>query len=114
VLEGSARARDTRQRLALVKELLPKDSQTPGEAREQLAEHLRVMAGLLRDLAVLNSRADRRTLANTDLERELDALAGSFDSARAVSAFTAVDRAMVALDQNASPKIVADWLVLQV
>jgi DNA polymerase-3 subunit delta' len=114
VLESSGRARDARQRLALVKELLPREAQTPAAAREQLAGHLRVMAGLLRDLAVLNSRADRRVLTNTDLEGELAALTRSFDSPRAVSAFTAVDRAMVALDQNANPKIVADWLVLQI
>jgi DNA polymerase-3 subunit delta' len=114
VLETSARARDARQRLALVKDLLPRESQTPAEARDELGGHLRVLAGLLRDLAVLNSRADPRMLSNTDLEGELAALARSFDSARAVSAFTAVDRAMVALDQNAGAKVVADWLVLQV
>jgi hypothetical protein len=28
-------------------------------------------------------------------------------------AFTAVDKALGALERNASPKIVADWLVLQ-
>jgi DNA polymerase-3 subunit delta' len=115
VLESSGKARDARQRLALVKGLLPQSgSLTPAETRERLTGHLRLMAGLLRDLAVLNSRADRRMLTNTDLEGELAALTRSFDSARAVSAFTAVDRAMVALDQNANPKIVADWLVLQI
>ena len=43
----------------------------------------------------------------------LQGLAPSFDRARLVRAFAAVDRALGALDRNASPKIVADWLVLQ-
>jgi DNA polymerase-3 subunit delta' len=114
MLEASAKARDARQRLALAREIQARDSAPPAEAREHLAGQLRLLGGLLRDLAVLNSGADRRMLANTDLEGELAALARSFDSARAAGAFTAVDRALVALDQNASPKIVADWLVLQV
>jgi hypothetical protein len=43
----------------------------------------------------------------------LQGLVPAFDRARLVRAFTAVDRALGALDRNASPKIVADWLVLQ-
>jgi hypothetical protein len=38
----------------------------------------------------------------------------SFDADRAVQAFGAVDRALMALDRNASPKIVADWLAFQI
>ena len=115
ILQASARARDERQRLALAKDLLPKESgQSPAEARDQLAGCLRMVATLLRDVAVLNSRADRRMLANADLESELGALTRAFDRARAVRAFTAVDRALGALDRHASPKLVADWLVLQI
>jgi hypothetical protein len=32
---------------------------------------------------------------------------------RGLTAFAAVDRALAALDRNASTKIVADWVVLQ-
>ena len=53
-------------------------------------------------------------LANVDLRDELDALAPSFDSERALALFAAVDRAQSALDGNVSPKVVADWLALQV
>ena len=48
------------------------------------------------------------------LREELDALAKSFDSERALGLFAAVDRAQSALDRNVSPKVVADWLALQV
>ena len=37
----------------------------------------------------------------------------SFDSRRSADAYAAVDEALAALERNASPKIVADWLVLQ-
>jgi hypothetical protein len=43
----------------------------------------------------------------------LDTLSVAFDTGRTVRAFSAVDRALVALERNASPKIVADWLALQ-
>jgi len=33
---------------------------------------------------------------------------------RAIRAFATVDRALSALDRNASPKIVADWLALNI
>ena len=49
-----------------------------------------------------------------DLRDELDALVGSFDSERALGLFAAVDCAQDALDRNVSPKVVADWLALQV
>ena len=38
----------------------------------------------------------------------------SFDGDRAVRAFSAVDKALTALERNASPKIVADWLAFQI
>ena len=43
----------------------------------------------------------------------LERLAPAFGGDRGLNAFRAVDRALVALDRNASPKIVADWLVLE-
>jgi hypothetical protein len=52
-------------------------------------------------------------LANVDLRAELDRLTQSYDSERSVRAYTAVDQALAAIERNASPKVVADWLVLQ-
>ena len=52
-------------------------------------------------------------LGNADLEQSLTALARTFDARRSMSAYAAVDEALAALERNASPKVVADWLVLQ-
>ena len=82
--------------------------------RDELARRLRALASMLRDLGVLISRADERALANADLRAQLQRLQQSFDGDRAVRAFAAVDRALSALDRNASPKIVADWLAFQI
>jgi hypothetical protein len=82
--------------------------------RDELGRRLQLVSSMLRDLGVLLTRADERTLANADLKPALQRLAGAFDSDRAVRAFSAVDRALAALDRNASPKIVADWLAFQI
>ncbi len=37
----------------------------------------------------------------------------AFDGERVSRAFAAIDRALEAIDRNASPKIVADWLAFQ-
>ena len=58
-------------------------------------------------------RADVRALANPDLTQTLERLSQTYQGERGLRAFTAVDRALAALDRNASAKIVADWLVLQ-
>ena len=52
-------------------------------------------------------------LANADLAPQLRVLAKTFDTDRTVRAYASVNQALDALDGNASPKIVADWLVLQ-
>jgi hypothetical protein len=52
-------------------------------------------------------------LANADLESQLETLSSSFDAERSLRAYAAVDRALAALDRNASPKVVADWLLLE-
>jgi DNA polymerase-3 subunit delta' len=81
--------------------------------RDALAQTLRAVSSLLRDLGVLSARADDRSLANADLRQKLDALLRSFDRERILRGFSAVDRALDALGRNASPKIVADWLAFQ-
>ena len=71
------------------------------------------MSSLLRDLSILATGANAHLLANLDLEPGLTALARHFESSRAVRAFTAVDQAQDALERNVSPKVIADWLALQ-
>ncbi len=112
MLEQSARTSDPARRIESAKELIAKKSSAATE-RDQLAVCLRVMASLLRDLGILANRADVRSLANADLQGPLSRLAETFDSERSMRAFGAVDRALGALERNASPKVVADWLVLQ-
>jgi hypothetical protein len=63
---------------------------------------------------VLLARADERCLANVDMKPLLGDLQKHFDANRTVRAFSAVDDAVVALERNASPKIVADWVAFQI
>jgi hypothetical protein len=109
MLSQVAAATDPRQRLAAAKAL-------GGDKldREALGRRLRLVSSMLRDLGILLSRADERTLANGDIKPKLQRLMPSYDGERTVRAFSAVDRALVALDGNASPKIVADWLAFQI
>jgi DNA polymerase III subunit delta' len=112
LLAQVARARDPRARLDAAKDVVGKAPKGVGE-REALARQLRVMQGLLRDVGVLSSGSGERVLANTDVQPLLEQLQPAFGRERLVGAFMAVDRALGALDRNASPKIVADWLMLQ-
>ncbi len=118
LLEHAARVGDPAKRLEAARALTPKGStggnRTAAQVeRDQLALCLRSASALLRDLGVLATRSDARMLANPDLERELAPLAKAYGSERSMRAFLAVDRALAALERNASPKVVADWLVLQ-
>jgi DNA polymerase-3 subunit delta' len=112
LLEEVASVSDPARRLDAAKELTGKKS-TPAGERDQLAAMLRSMATLLRDLGILAVRANPESLANADLAEDLGRLTARFGSERSMRAFGAVDRALAALERNASPKVVADWLVLQ-
>ena len=82
--------------------------------RDALGQSLAALSSLLRDLGALAAHADERALANTDLRKKLERLLRAFDGDRVLRAFAAVDKAVDALGRNASPKIVADWLVFQI
>ena len=112
LLEQSARVSDPVRRIEAVKDFM--GSKTAGAAeREKLSACLRALASLLRDVSVLVEGGDPRVLANPDSRRELDAIARSFDSRRTTRAYQAVDDALLAVDRNVSPKVVIDWLALQ-
>ena len=111
LLNQAARVVDPARRLDSVRGLTGKA--TGSAERDQMATCLRAMASLLRDVGLLANRADPVTLANADLQDDLRRLAGVYDSERSMRAFGAVDRALAALDRNVNPKVVADWLVLQ-
>ena len=112
VLQETAQSTDAARRINLARDLTGGKG-TPAEERSRLAVCLRSLGSLLRDIGIIASRADRRSLANADLEARLEKLSVSFDSDRSLRAYEAVDRALGALERNASPKVVADWLLLQ-
>ena len=105
--QSAASSVDPRRRLDGAKALVGS-----GGDRDDLTRRLLALSSLIRDLGLLFSRADDRALANADLKPQLEALVRSFDGDRALAAFDTVDRALLALDRNASPKIVADWVAL--
>jgi DNA polymerase III subunit delta' len=113
VLAHIAASDDPRRRIESAKDLLAKTGAGGATDREQLSRHLRSMASLLRDGELIAASADRRGLANPDVEPALGRLT-AYHGERGVRAFSAVDRALVALERNAGVKIVADWLVLQI
>jgi DNA polymerase-3 subunit delta' len=111
LLDSVATSSDPRRRLEGAKALT--GARGPSD-REEMARRLHALSSILRDLGVLLSRADERCLANADLRPLLERLQRSFDGDRALRAFSAVDRALSALERNASPKVVADWLAFQI
>jgi DNA polymerase-3 subunit delta' len=112
VLQNVARA-DVRRRLDQAKSLLGKKSSRSSE-REQTALKLRALASLVRDLQVISSGGDEQWLANADLAPVLRRLATGYDRERLARAFAAVGESLEALDGNASPKIVTDWMIMQI
>jgi hypothetical protein len=82
--------------------------------REDLAVIFRLTGSMLRDIEALNSGAARQILANPIVADELQAIARHYAGDRARDAFTAVDRALFALERNAGAKLVAEWLSLQI
>jgi len=69
---------------------------------------------ILRDVALVAQGGGEEALANADLAGELTGFAAAFDDERAVRAFGCADQALAALRRNASPKVVAAWLAVQV
>jgi DNA polymerase III subunit delta' len=125
VLGQAAATDEPRVRIEAAKDLLTNTGAGGAADRAQLTSHLHAMASLLRDVELLSTRAaggqgptvgdikeEVCGLANPDLQPELNRLTKAFQGERGLRAFTAVDRALVALDRNAGVKIVADWLVL--
>ena len=108
-----AAGRDPRTRLEHAKDLL-KGSGTPTAERDHLGARLMAMAGLVRDAGLVASGCDARLLANLDRRPVLDALARTLGADRIARIFTAITRAEEALERNVSPKVIADWLAINV
>ena len=108
-LVGARRARLT-DRLKTAAELAQHKSKR--RDREALGTRLAIAASLLRDLGALIVGAP--SLANADFEDELRRLVPSYDLTRITDGYAAIVTAQEALDRNASPKIVADWIAVQI
>jgi DNA polymerase-3 subunit delta' len=113
LLEKAARGGEPGWRLGHAREGVKRDA-TLNEQRDLLAGRLRALGSLARDLGVVSSGADTRTLANADLHAALKKLAASYDARRSASVFEAADLALDAVGRNANPKIVGDWIVMQI
>jgi DNA polymerase III delta prime subunit len=111
VLAQAASAGDG-ARLDGARDLLSSTGSSAASDREQVTTHLKAMASLLRDIAIITTRADA-PLANPDLKGSLERLAPAYGGERGVRAFAAIDRAIAAITANTGIKVVADWLVLQ-
>jgi DNA polymerase-3 subunit delta' len=107
---GRADAPTRVQAAAALHSVAPKKDRS----REDVAVMLRLMASMLRDVEAINAGADRAVLANPVLAGDLESLARAFAGDRARDAFSAVDRALAALERNAGIKVVAEWLAVQV
>ena len=70
-----------------------------------------MLASLLRNVAAVAAGA-AVPLANADLDGALRELADAWGVARGRRTFAAVDEALDAVERNASPKAVADWVAL--
>ena len=112
-IDRAAETDDPRRRIEGARDLVGKTGAGGAGDREQLASCLKTMASLLRDVALISTRADVSGLANPDVQPALERLARTYGGERAARAFTAIDRALAALAGNAGVKVVADWLVLQ-
>ncbi len=132
VLQQTVGSRDARQRFAAGAALLQAPSRKSKEGREKksresesdrssqppdrraLGIRLRAMGSLLRDVAIVLTRAPDEALVNLDLRTELASLARSYDQGGVMRAFSAIGQALGALERhNGSPKIIVDWLAFQ-
>jgi DNA polymerase-3 subunit delta' len=81
-------------------------------AREAVGSRLAILQSLLRDLGAIRAGI-AEPLAHADLEETLRRLAPVYDVERVSAGYAAVTQALVHVtDDNASPKIVADWTAM--
>jgi DNA polymerase-3 subunit delta' len=109
LLQAASSSADPRRRLDGAKALVG-----GGTDRNELSRRLLAMSSLLRDLGLLGTDGADGAIANADLAPLLRSLLRHYDAGRTIEAFSTVSRALDALDRNASPKIVADWVALHV
>lgn len=122
VVHEAADARTADQRLRMAARMLEPLEIKPARGRartasrsaperELLGERLQVLTTALRDLSVAACGGDARLMSQAP-SADVLLLAKRWGTARLTLAFDAVASAQQALDRNASPKVVADWLAM--
>jgi DNA polymerase-3 subunit delta' len=107
----AARGRDVGGRLRAATALAKNSSDR--RDRDALGTRLALAGSLLRDLGVLAVQA-QAPLVNVEHEADLRALSPAFPLARISSAYALTVEAQAALDRNAGPKLVADWVATSI
>ena len=79
--------------------------------REALSARIDILASLLRDVGAIVA-GSTGPLANGDLESDLRTLAPQFSAERVARSYGSLNEAQAALEGNASPKLVADWIAV--
>lgn len=108
MLLRAAGGADLAARLAIAKSVI--GEKKPERTRQEIQALLQMASSLVRDISVLHAGADRRLLTNGDVGDTLDRLARQFDPAAARQAFATIDRGLNALERNAGPKLVTEWI----
>jgi DNA polymerase III subunit delta' len=83
-------------------------------SRDEVGLILRMAASMLRDIELLNAGGAQTALANGVIADELGGLTRAYSGDRARDAFGAIDKALAALERNAGPKVVTEWLATQI
>ncbi len=112
LLLRAASAADLTGRLAIAKSVV--GEKKPERTRQEMQALLHLASSIVRDVAVLHAGADRRLLANGDMGDTLDRLARALPPAAARQAFATLDRGLNALERNAGPKLVTEWICAEI
>jgi len=112
LLLRAASAADLAGRLAIAKAVV--GEKKPERTRQEMQALLHMASSIVRDVSVLHAGADRRLLANGDMGDTLDKMARAMPPAAARQAFATLDRGLSALERNAGPKLVAEWICAEI
>jgi hypothetical protein len=85
---------------------------------DRLRQHVRAVlqfaGSLVRDVSVVHAGSDARLLANGDRPDDVQRLARTLSPQAARAAFATLNRALDAIDRNAGPKLVVEWVASEI
>ena len=84
-------------------------NQPTAAVRQHLRLRLESISALLRDIEAVTTGSGI-PLANADVSEKIQKIAGMFGGGRSRRGFSIIHQAITAVDQNRSPKVVADWV----